>query len=162
MRVEQVVVNASPLICLFRAGLEGVLGRLWATAAVPDAVWREVLAGPKTDRAASGLGGATWARKVQVPAVAPPVASWDLGPGESEVLTFALENPGHFALVDDREARRCAKALGIARLGTGAALVLTKRAGVLPSVTEALAALRGSGLWVSDALVAALKIEAGE
>lgn len=162
MPVEEVVVNASPLICLFRAGLEEVLGGLWTTVAVPDAVWGEILAGPKMDRAAAGLDAAPWARKVCVPAVATHVANWDLGPGESAVLTFALENPGHFAIIDDAEARRCAKALGISRLGTGGVLVLAKRRGIIPSVTDALASLRASGLWLSDAVVAALKSQAGE
>ena len=162
MWVEKVVVNASPLICLFRAGLEGILGTLWTSVAVPDAVWNEVLAGPKRDRAASLLGAAPWARKVRVPAAAPLVANWDLGPGESAVLTFALENPGHFAIVDDAEARRCAKALGVPRLGTGGVLILAKHRGVISSVADALASLRASGLWLSDAIVAALKAQAGE
>jgi len=157
-----VVANASPLICLFRAGLERVLGGLWPTVAVPDAVWSEVLAGPKRDRAASGLDAVQWACKVRVPAIAANVASWDLGPGESAVLTFALGNPEHFAIVDDAEARRCAKALGISRLGTGGVLVLAKRRGVIPSVTDALVSLRTSGLWLSDSIVAALKAQAGE
>jgi predicted nucleic acid-binding protein len=90
------------------------------------------------------------------------VASWDLGPGESEVLTLALENPGYRAIVDDAEAWRCCRALGIATLGTGGVLVLAKRRGPIASLSNALATLKTSGLWMTDSVVARLKAQAGE
>jgi len=37
----------------------------------------------------------------------PLVAAWDLGQGESAVLSFALKNAEYWAVMDDREARRC-------------------------------------------------------
>ncbi len=35
--------------------------------------------------------------------------AWDLGAGESAVLTWARRNPGFTAILDDRAARRCAE-----------------------------------------------------
>jgi|YNPNPStandDraft_1061719.scaffolds.fasta_scaffold65019_3 predicted nucleic acid-binding protein len=162
MRFERVVVDASPLICLFRCGLQGLLAQLWNDVAVPEAVWQEVINGPPDDRATTGLVSAHWARRVSVAVVPPVVAGWDLGWGESEVLTFALQNAGYCAIVDDGEARRCARTLGIPRLGTGGVLVIAKRRGLIPSLSEALDDLLRSGLWLSGTIVALLKKQAGE
>jgi len=162
MPIDRVVVNASPLICLFQAGMEGILGLLWSHVEVPEAVWEEILAGPKTDRAAKLLASASWAKKVEANTILPQIAAWDLGPGESEVLTFAFRNPGYRAVIDDAEARRCARTFGIPLLGTGGILVLAKRRGLVGSVSQALDTLKESGLWLSDDIVRMLRSQAGE
>ena len=66
------------------------------------------------------------------------------------------------ALFDDAQATKCARSLGIPTLGAGAVLVLAKRHGFLPSVTEALTQLQKSGLWLSDRVIQILKDQAGE
>jgi predicted nucleic acid-binding protein len=146
MPIDQVVANASPLIVLFRSGQAALLGQLWREVLVPGAVWMEVLAGGPWDAAAQGLPAAPWVRHVEVPAIAPGIAAWDLGRGESEVLTFALAHPGYRAMVDDAGARRCARTFGIPILGTGGALILAKRRGLIASVSASLTALRNAGL----------------
>lgn len=139
-----------------------MLGQLWHEVLVPGAVWREVLAGRPQDAAAQQLPTISWARQVEVPVIAPVIAAWDLGLGESEVLTFALTHPGYRAMVDDAGARRCARTCGIPSLGTGGVLILAKRRGLIASVAESLTALRNAGLWLSDELVTLLKQQAGE
>jgi len=81
------------------------------------------------------------------------VASWDLGDGENAVLSFALKSPGFFAVMDDREARRCAKSLQCRYVGTLGMVVLAKRRGVIRSVRETLSRIQNAGLWVSESLV---------
>lgn len=162
MSINQVIVNASPLICLFRSGLQNVLGQLWKQVNVPGAVWEEILAGPENDKAARMLASTTWAAKVEAPPIPIQIAAWDLGPGESEVLSFALANPGCFAVIDDAEARRCARALGIPFLGTGGVLIIAKKKGHIESVSEALEALRSSGLYISNTVIRILRQKAGE
>ncbi len=100
MPIDRVVVNSSPLIVLFSSGQEVLLGQLWHEVLVPGAVWREVLAGGPQDPAAQQWPTISWARQVEVPVIAPVIAAWDLGLGESEVLTFALTHPGYRAMVD--------------------------------------------------------------
>ncbi len=43
MPIEAVVVNASPLITLFRSGQADLLPRLFKRIVVPQAVWQEVV-----------------------------------------------------------------------------------------------------------------------
>ena len=107
MRIERVVINASPLITLFRAGLHPLLPQLFPDLVVPEAVWAEVVSRTYDDPATRGLPGSAWARKRPTP-VSPDVVAWNLGAGEIAVLSFVQEHREYTALVDDRTARRCA------------------------------------------------------
>jgi len=162
VKIEKAVVNASPLILLFKSGLSDLLPQLFAEVVVTDAVWEEVMAGGETDSAATRLPAASWVRRVKATAIAPEVLVWNLGDGESEVLSFALAHPEYRAVVDDHAARGCARTLGIRTLGTGGALILAKRRGLIPSVSAELQKLRDAGLWISDEVAVLLKEQAGE
>jgi predicted nucleic acid-binding protein len=161
MPIEKVVVNASPLITLFKSQLADLLPRLFGQVQVPSAVWIEVTAS-KDDIAAQMLPYCNWATQTEDIAIHPLVSAWDLGAGESEVLSYALLHPDHTAMVDDAAARRCAISLNISTLGTGGMIVLAKRRGLISSVLNPIQALRNAGLWLSDDLVNLLKRQAGE
>lgn len=161
MPIERIVVNASPLIVLLRSGQASLLPQLFREIVIPKAVWHEVVAGGHLDQAASALQAALWAKPTPV-VLSPRLTVWNLGVGESTVLTFALENPAYRAVLDDRAARRCARTLGINILGTGGVLVLAKRRGLLQSVEDGLNRLQQAGLWLSPEIVNLLLKEAGE
>lgn len=90
------------------------------------------------------------------------VEVWNLGRGETAVLSYALAHSPIRAVIDDRDARRSAQALGIPMLGTGGVLLLAKRRGLLASVTEGLIKLRDAGLWLSEDIVQLIRTQAGE
>ena len=161
MRIEAVVVNASPLISLFRSGQSNLLPRLFNRIVIPEAVFKEVALDERHDPAARELGTQMWPIRESV-TPSPRVEAWNLGAGETAVLSFALAAPPVRAIIDDAAARRCARTLAVPMLGTGGVLVLAKRRGLLPSVAEGLEKLRNAGLWWSDDLVSLLKMEAGE
>jgi predicted nucleic acid-binding protein len=150
------VVNASPLICLDKIGQVQLLSRL-ASVIVPAGVLAEIQRGPlPLDPATFGPHAVR-----QIPVIDPSVAVWDLGAGESEVLSCALAESAT-AIVDDRAARRCANALGVPVRGTLRVLVDAKAAGLVPSVGPLVERLRGAGLFLSERVVEhALKL-AGE
>jgi predicted nucleic acid-binding protein len=161
MLIERVVVNASPLITLFKGKLADLLPQLFSEVQIPLAVWQEVTA-TKDDIAAQTLPSVSWVQKTEAVVINPAIAAWDLGAGESEVLSYALLHPEYTAMIDDAAARRCAISLNISTLGTGGAIVLAKRRGVISSVIEPIQALRTAGLWLSEELVQLLKQQAGE
>lgn len=161
MPIKQVIVNASPLITLFNSQLANLLPQLFGVVEVPPAVWQEVTA-HKTDLAAQSLPNTPWIKQTDAISIAAIVAAWDLGAGESAVLSYALTHSNHTAIVDDAAARRCAISLNIPTLGTGGVIVLAKRQGIIPSVIEPIESLRSAGLWLSDRLVTLLKQQAGE
>ena len=153
MLIDCVVVNASPLICLFKSGLVDLFPALFKNVAVPEAVINELMAKGTTDFAAQTLISNSWIRKIGTIAIDPRVASWDLGDGENAVLSFALKNREFFAVMDDREARRCAKSLQCRYIGTLGMVALAKKRGVIHSVRETLGRIQNAGLWVSESLV---------
>jgi predicted nucleic acid-binding protein len=156
---ETWVVNASPLISLDRIGSLHLLTELGREVVVPGAVLAEIGKGPKP--IAAGQIGPH--KSVATVALHPIVAAWDLGSGESDVLSWAALSAGAIAILDDRAARRCAAALSIPTRGTlHVVLEAKKRAGLVSIVGPLIHRLRASGLFLSDAVVRdALRI-AGE
>ena len=159
---KRLVVNASPLICLFGAELEGVLRGTSTEVVVPEAVWTEVMESSQKDRASAMVPRLSWINQIEVPDLDRRVANWDLGAGETEVLTETLHSEGSLAVIDDADARRCAKSLGIGFMGTGGLLLVGKKVGLVQSVTDCLDALSAAGLWISDEVMSLLQKKAGE
>jgi predicted nucleic acid-binding protein len=162
MSINRVIINSSPLIVLFKSQQVELLPQLFTEILVPIGVWDEVTAATSDDAASRQLPNVSWVQRVELANIAPEVAAWDLGKGESEVLSQALTVSDCAAIVDDRAARRCAQALGITTIGTGGILILAKRRGLISSVSPRIEALRDAGLWMSDTLVNLLKQQAGE
>ncbi len=158
MSIERVAINASPLITLYRANLHTVLPQIFPEILVPEAVWAEVVNRTHDDPATQGLPGATWAKKTAV-ANCPEVEAWNLGAGETALLSLAYADKAVKVIMDDRAARRCANVFGISAIGTAGVVVLAKRRGLIPSVEQALRQLQAAGLWVSEALIDQLAAE---
>jgi uncharacterized protein len=127
------ISNASPLIALQQIGQLELLQRLYANLVIPSAVAREV---------AQSVSLPPWiAEHSLTQSIATRILQADLGAGESEAISLALEMGAHRVLLDDRPARRLAQALGLRVRGTIGVLVVAKRAGILPAVRPSLDAL---------------------
>jgi predicted nucleic acid-binding protein len=162
MPISRVVLNASPLICLSKSGLAGIFPTLFQKIVVPEAVIKEITAEGKTDFAAKTLISQSWVRRIADIPLDPRVVAWDLGEGESAALSFALKNAGFWAVMDDREARRCALSIQCRFIGTLGILLLAKRRGIIPSLRESLGKLQGAGFWLSASLVDEICQRSGE
>lgn len=160
MSINRAIINSSPLIVLLKSQQAQLIPQLFTEILVPSGVFEEVTT--KDDVASMQLPSISWIQIVEVNTIAPLVAAWDLGKGESQVLSLALKNSDCAAIVDDRAARRCGQALGVRTIGTGGLLILAKRRGLIPSISPGIQALRDAGLWLSDTLVNLLKQQAGE
>ena len=143
MPISRVIMNASPIICLIKAGITDILPSLFKDIVVPEEVKREILVKGANNLKEKVFASYQWIRLVDDIVIAPQVASWDLGQGESAVISFVLENPDFWAVIDDREARRCAMALHCRHTGTLGIIVLAKRRGVIPSIRGYREAERG-------------------
>lgn len=155
------VVNASPLIALAKIGQLELLLSPSRKLIVPEAVADEIRIGPHQDPArialASGFGGSP-----TPVAVSPDVIAWGLGRGESAVLCLADERRGT-AILDDRDARRAAKTMGLNVLGTLGVILRARAEGRIESAGVLLKALQHQGLRLDDRLVAtALRDAFGE
>ncbi len=90
------------------------------------------------------------------------IQNWDLGAGESAVLTWGYVNPGTEVIVDDLAARRCAAALGIPVRGTLGLVLTAKQQGILPAARPVLEQLRLSGMYLSDRVMNQALVLVGE
>lgn len=147
------VVNASPLILLGKINQLPLLAMLASRVVIPHEVAVEIKAGPPDDHAR------LWVESEGRALVAVPapfdlrVVAWDLGNGETAVISRALSEPCAVCLLDDRAARDCAQLFGAQVKGTVGILLLAKKTGLIPAVRPEIDALRRTGALLSDAVI---------
>lgn len=149
-----VVADASPLIAFNQIGHLSLLQALFTALIIPPAVAREI---------APSVASQAWIveRELSRPPVS-HVLRANLGAGESEAISLAVEISADRFLVDDRAARRVAQGLGLAVVGTLGVLLAAKRRALLTTIRPSLEALRENGFWISPRLVAGALAAAGE
>ena len=150
---RKLVLNASPLTALGKLSALSLLERLCSDLVIPEGVVRELGEGSHADPARIWVDGAGARAVWRLEKIPPTVSSWDLGQGETEVISWAYLNPGYEAIVDDRAARNCALSLGIPVRGTIGILILAKKEGVLPQVKPLLNQLIASGFRIAPDLL---------
>lgn len=155
------VLNASPVILLGKIGRLDLLESLAAKAVVPDAVFLEIQAGI-SDRQAVHIT-VDWAAPCRAADVPIPLSieRWDLGPGESQVIAHCLKGTQR-AVLDDAQGRECARAHGIAVIGTLGVVLHAKRQGLIPAARPVLETLRHSGMYLSDQVLTEALMLIGE
>jgi len=156
------VANASPLIFLGKAGLYGLLLRSAPSIVIPIAVRDEIVAGPGGAELLEGLKNDARVRFCPNVAVSPGLLTWDLGSGETQVIAMASDMPGAHVVLDDLQARRCARAGGLKIIGTLGIVGRAKRTGIIGSAKPVIERLRQAGMYASDALVMQILKEVGE
>ncbi len=147
---ESPAINTSPLIFLTKASLLDLLRILNPEFVVPEAVATEIQTYGDTDITAKALAATDWLVVTKIPPVPAVIQNWDLGAGESAVLTWGYVNPGTELIIDDLAARRCATALGIRVRGTLGLVLTAKQRGIIPTARPVLEQLRLSGMYLSD------------
>ena len=120
---------------------------------VPSAVATEVQAYGEIDVTAVALNNTDWLVVQETPPVPNVIQNWDLGLGESAVLTWGYVNPGTEVIVDDLAARRCAATLGIPVRGTLGIVITAKQRGIIPAARPVLEQLRLCGMYLSDRVI---------
>lgn len=147
---ERVVVNASPLIFLSRAGLLDLLQLLSSEIVVPEIVSAEIKIRGESDPTAQAIANNAWLVVTQTPPVPAQIQAWGLGPGEPSVIAWAHAHPGSEAIIDDLAGRRCAAAFNIPVRGTLGLALIAKQRGRIPSARQVLEQLRHGGMYLSD------------
>jgi predicted nucleic acid-binding protein len=146
---ERWVINASPVIALSRVGQVELLVRLPQQSAIPRSVADELLRGPQDDPARRAVDGNIF-KIIETPAPPAQILAWDLGQGETAVLTYALAHPKWVAVLDDGAARRCARSLSLTITGTLAVVLLAKQHGLIESAARVLHDLRSADFHLDD------------
>ena len=149
---EHWVLNASPLIVLARIGRQNLLPALADQIVVPQAVAAEIQAGPAQDQARQALATGQFTI-VDTPSPPPELLSWDLGSGETSVLSLAIAEPTWTVILDDAAARKCARSFSLSVKGTLAIVLLAKQRGLIPSAAQTIQALINVGFRLDDQVI---------
>ena len=159
---EPAVTNTSPLIVLTRIGYEHLLLAEGDRVIVPRAVADEVQVFGPDDPTVRALATHEWLRIIDTGPIQLQISDRGLGAGESAVLTWALAHPGTDAILDDDEARRFGRVIGVPVIGTLGLILRAKQLGAIPSARRVIAEARGAGLYLSDAVVDAALVRVRE
>jgi predicted nucleic acid-binding protein len=147
---ETAVINASPLIFLAGAGLTEIARLAGNRLFIPHAVVEEIERFGPTDPTAIAIKQTSWLNVVESGQTPSIIEHWDLGVGETSVLTWAYSHPGTTAIMDDLAARRCANSLGIPVRGTLGLILIAKRRGIIAEARPLLEQFRTTGMYLSD------------
>lgn len=157
------ILNASPLILLGKAGLLLTVAPLADLWIVPHGVAAEVETKRSIDRYITELEFRSKASLESTPQINSLVAAWDLGQGESEVLSLAMQKGTEgTAVLDDLLARKCAKLLDIGLIGSVGLLVMAKRVGLIHAVKPEINKLTEVGLRIDPDLLTKIYFRSGE
>ena len=123
-----IVLNSSPTIILLNSGREDLLKKLLL---LPEAVLEEVT--KQKDRAGLLLPELSWIEIVKTEIIS-DVALWNIGKGESEVISYVKSNSSLVAVIDDASARKCAETIDIQYIGTVGILLKAKKEKLISSL----------------------------
>jgi predicted nucleic acid-binding protein len=156
------IINASPFILLAKSGSIDLLPQLFKTVLMPEAVFAEIALGGDVASDIAFDARKAWLDIIDVPGHT-DISVWNLGDGETEVLSKALSDKvHHVALIDDRMARKCAESFGLRTMGTAGIIVSAKRNGLLTAIRPVIQDLLENGLYISDDIIRTVYKEAGE
>jgi predicted nucleic acid-binding protein len=149
----KLVVNASPLILLTVSRQLTILRDLADEVVVPAAVLDELEVGDGRDQAATVVRETEWLATGQTLAVDPAIAAWDLGAGETAVLSWGMEQAGFTCVLDDRAARNCARVIGLPCVGTLGLVLAAKEEGLIPAARPVLEAMLRAGFYLAEGIL---------
>lgn len=155
-------INTSPLIFLGKISCLHLLPEMSSEMIIPAGVAEEILNGPDQDPTKLWLehSGKPWINSSYY--LEPTVASWDLGLGESYVLSWCYQHPDYEAILDDGMARKCASSLTIPVRGTLGILLLAKKEQRIKEITPLLNQLLQVGYRINATVLKTALNSAGE
>lgn len=160
--MPEVISDTSPLQYLYQTECLDLLRILYGEILIPDGVAEEIAEGRSLGYSLPDLSSLGWIRTVGVADRRTLLLASDLGKGEREVLSLAIERPRATAILDDGLARRMAESLGLTFTGTLGVLLRAKVAGHLKTVRPTIDQLQVLGFRLDPATRAAVLDVAGE
>ena len=145
-----IVADTGPVNYLIQTGCIGLLARLVEKTVLPTSVHAELLhhLAPELVRAWAAAPPA-W---VEIRAATQRIEAKDVSAADREAIALAKELGAAILLMDDREARRCAAALGVATMGTVGILEVAAARGLV-SLPVALERLRSTSCFLTEDLI---------
>ncbi|MBD2777674.1 DUF3368 domain-containing protein [Iningainema tapete] len=148
-----IVADTTPLSELAKVGRLELLRDIFGTVIIPQEVYNEVTVGNYP--AARLVPVASWIEVQPVGSIQMVQAlqvQTDLDLGECAAIVLAQELKAEQLLIDDLDARKLAKSIGLPLIGTVGVLLLAKEKGLIFSVKDVMDELITNGMWISQRL----------
>ena len=156
-----VVSNSSILIHLSRIGKLWLLKEIFGKVVIPKAVYKECIVEGKAG--SDEIKSSEWIEVREIRDLnLKKVLQMLLDEGEAEAIVLALESNADLILLDETEARKIAKGLGLKVTGTIGILLKAKKLGLIENLKKEVEALRETGFWISESLIRKILQEAEE
>ncbi|HYO11797.1 MAG TPA: DUF3368 domain-containing protein [Thermoanaerobaculia bacterium] len=157
------VVDTSPLIFLAKLDRLDLLRREAERVVAPPVVLSELRGRPDEafQKIEEALGGWLEVEQVQGRGMIPVLLA-ELDPGEAEVVALAQELGAERVVMDDLDARRFARRVGLVPVGTLGLLLAARLRGEIPSLRNEIQRLRDEGFRAGEALLEEVLKAAGE
>ncbi|MBW1717880.1 MAG: DUF3368 domain-containing protein [Deltaproteobacteria bacterium] len=159
----KVICNTGPIVALSMIDRIDILRDLFELVAIPEAVHKEILEGGAKNEGLASYRKVKWIKVMTLSSPIDPLLRTSLDTGEAAVIGLAKESSVNLVLIDERKARRIARAIyGLHVIGSARVLVEAKKHGLLDNVGAALQSMRDGGYWIADSIVEATLRQARE
>lgn len=161
--MRKVVVNTTPFIALCHVNRLEILKELYGQVIIPDAVYREISV--KSDSVCKKMvdEALDWIHIESIrDQLAKAMYKTQLHDGEVEVMILSKELAADVVIIDDANAKKHAKYLGLPVTGTLGVLIKAKQNGFIKELKPILLQLKEKGIYISQNLVELCLKQAGE
>jgi len=161
--MRKVIVNTTPLIALSHVGQLAVLKKLYGEIIIPEAVYKELSA--KTESVCKRMVDMSldWIRVEKIQnQMAKSMYKTQLHEGEVEVMILSIEIGADVLIIDDANAKKHAKYLGLPVTGTLGILIKAKQEGHIETLRPILEQMIERGIYISNNLVELCLKQVGE
>ena len=161
--MRKVVVNTTPFIALRHVNRLEILKELYGQVIIPDAVYREISV--KSDSVCKKMvdEALDWIHIESIQdQLAKAMYKTQLHDGEVEVMILSKELAADVVIIDDANAKKHAKYLGLPVTGTLGVLIKAKQNGFIKELKPILLQLKEKGIYISQNLVELCLKQAGE
>ena len=161
--MRKVIVNATPLIALCHVNRLSLLRELYGEIVIPKAVYEEISAKEESLCKIEVERSLDWIKIQDISSnTEKQLFKSQLHAGEVEVMLLAMEQSADVVIIDDKNAKKCAKHLGLPVTGTLGVLMKSKQCGYIEELKPILEELLEKKIYISHELIELCLKQVGE
>lgn len=161
--MRKVVVNTTPLIALSHVGQLDLLKKLYEEIMIPEAVYHELSVKMESICKKTVDKSSDWIQVEKIKnQMAKSMYKTQLHDGEVEVMILSKEIEADVVIIDDANAKKHAKYLGLPITGTLGVLIKAKQKGYIGELKPVLQRMVENGIYISQSLIELCLKQVGE
>jgi predicted nucleic acid-binding protein len=161
--MPRIVVNTTPLISLCYLDKLDLLKLLYENVSIAQAVYDEIAAKPDSIANVQINAAQKWINVVKIKnEMAKVFYKSQLHDGEVETMILSKELNADLLIIDDKNAKKHAKYLGLNVTGTLGVLLKAKKLGYITSIQPLIDKLLTKNIYIGNSIIQFCLKEAGE